>query len=204
MARILPLPTKPAEKLGFRRARRRKKPDPELLGQLNLFEPPGGKILPMPSRRSVFEQALSLDERGDRKARELYRRAIELETDAADAYCNLGILECRAGRTEKAFDCFTRALQIEPRHLEAHYNLANLYFDLENLVLAKEHYRFAAEIDPDFADVYFNLGLVLTFNQEFEAARDAFEEYKRRVSPAEGQKADEWLERLRQALAAQQ
>lgn len=80
----------------------------------------------------------------------------------ADAYCNLGIMETRAGRTARAFDCFTKSLAHDPRHFEAHYNLGNLYFEEDTLRLARLHYELAAEIDPNSPNLHFNLGLVLT------------------------------------------
>ena len=79
-----------------------------------------------------------LDEREDRRAADSYRRAIAEGDCPADAYCNLGIIESKAGRMAKAFDCFTKSLEHDPRHFESHYNLGNLYFEEDNLRLAQD------------------------------------------------------------------
>ncbi|NIR47883.1 tetratricopeptide repeat protein [candidate division KSB1 bacterium] len=202
MAKILHLPVKQPSKFGFKRASKRKK-DPEQLGQLNLFSSRKGRILHLPSRFTLFEEALLLDERDDPKAAELYREAIAADDCVADAYCNLGILESRAGSTDKAFDCFTKSLKQDPRHLEAHYNLGNLYFEMENLRLAQQHYEMAAEIDSSFPNIYFNLGLVQAIIEDFNAAVTALSKYKELVSTEEADKADELLNSLKRSLAVQ-
>src|SRR5262249_32721389 len=65
--------------------------DAGLRGQLNLFPQPG-QLIRLPVRLSPFESALLLHERGDSRAAESYRKAIQDEDYVADAYCNLGIL----------------------------------------------------------------------------------------------------------------
>ena len=207
MGKILHLPVQAPSKFGFERVKKRKKKDAEGHGQLNFFTTPStypARIVSMPSRISPFEEALLLDERGDRKAAESYLKAISEGDCTADAYCNLGILESKAGRTDKAFDCFTKSLKLDPRHLESHYNLANLYFDIGNLRLAREHYELAAEIDRDFQNLYFNLGLLLAINEDFKPAVEALDRYKELVPEEEGRKADELLSSLRRSLEAQQ
>ena len=167
---------------------------------MNLFSAPSGssaRIVSLPSKLSPFEEALLLDERGDDKTSEFYRTAISESDCVADAYCNLGILEFKAGKTDKAFDCFTKALKQDPRHFESHYNLANLYSDIENFRLARQHYEIAAEIEPDFPNIYFNLGVVLALNEDWKAAVKALDKYKQLVPENAGSKADELLTSLR-------
>src|SRR5512146_2715146 len=65
----------------------------ELNGQLNLFPEKGGQLIQLPVRLSPFEEALILHEQGDRRAVEMYTKAIRGGECIADAYCNLGILD---------------------------------------------------------------------------------------------------------------
>src|SRR6266478_1835467 len=168
MGQILTFPVQ-ASKFGFKRVKRRASaadnPD-----QLHLFSQPTAQILNFAAGLRPFEQALLFDERGDRKAAQLYRAAIEQEDCVADAYCNLGILESRQGNTTGAFDCFTTSLKHNPRHSEAHYNLGNLYFDVNDFRLAQIHYEMAAEVEPSFPNVYFNLALVQAINNDLAGA----------------------------------
>jgi tetratricopeptide (TPR) repeat protein len=199
MGQILKFPGQ-AAKFGYKRVRKRCSPeDPN---QLHLFPRATAQILHFTPDLGRFEQALLFDERGDAKAAELYKKAIEEEDCVADAYCNLGILESQKGNTAKAFDCFTTCLKHNPRHFEAHYNLGNLYFDMNDHRLSQVHYEMAAEIDPAFANVYFNLALVQAINNELTAAINSLTKYQELAPPDEGRNADELLRNLKQSLAA--
>lgn len=199
MGQILKFPVQ-ASKLGYRRVRKRARatdsPD-----QLDLFPTPAPQILDFAPELSWFEQALLLDERGDLRADEFYRMAIEKNDCVADAYCNLGIIESQKGSITRAFDCFTTSLKHDPRHSEAHYNLGNLYFDVNDCRLAQIHYEMAAQMDPSFANVYFNLALVQAINKDLGAAVSALSKYQALVSEDEARVADELLHQLKRSLA---
>jgi len=202
MAHILPFTPKPSAKIGFQKVRKKQTPGtPE--SQLPLFEG-AGRILHLPDTMSPFDKALLLDERGDERASKFYQEAIIKGESAADAYCNLGILESTAGRTAKAFDCFTRSLKEDPRHLESHYNLANLYFEAGDLNLAKTHFQISVEIEPDYPNAYFNLGLVHAVNNDYSAAAEAIRRYIELVQENEGDKAKSLLMVLEQTLKGRQ
>src|ERR1700690_1249108 len=178
MGKILQFSTKQQSKFGLERVRR----GTDNANQTNLSSAGSGQIRNIPSQLGSFAEALLLDERNDSRAEALYREAIAEDDHVSDAYCNLGIIESKAGRTAKAFDCFTKALKYDSRHFEAHYNLGNLYFEGDNLRLAKMHYELAAEIRSDFPSLHFNIGLVLALMGERKAAITAFDKY-RRLSP---------------------
>jgi len=178
MGKILQFSTKQQSKFGLERV----KHGTDNANQTSLFSSGSGPILTLPSHFGSFAEALLLDDRNDSRAEKLYREAVAESDHVSDAYCNLGIIESKAGRTAKAFDCFTKALEYDPRHFEAHYNLGNLYFEADNLRLAKMHYELAAEIRSDFPSLHFNIGLVLALMGERQAAINAFDKY-RMLSP---------------------
>jgi tetratricopeptide (TPR) repeat protein len=200
MGQILKFPVR-ASKFGYKRVpkRARKEENP---AQLQLFAQPTAQVLHLTTELSHFEHALMLDERGDLRAADIYQKAITEQDCVADAYCNLGILESKQGRIAKAFDCFTNSLKHNPRHFEAHYNLGNMYFEVNDFRLAQIHYELATEVDPTFPNVYFNLALVLSINNEFDAAISTLTRYQQMVSASEGRNADELLENLKKSLAA--
>ena len=202
MGKVLQFSAKPPAKFGFERVKKRRKTDRDVLGQLNLFAG-RAQILHMPRDITPFEEALLLDERGDKRAEESYRNAISEGDCVADAYCNLGILESKGGRTGKAFDCFTKSLQHGPRHFESHYNLGNLYFDSGDLRLARMHYEMASEVEPTFPNLYFNLALALALSEDFRAAVDALSRYKKLAPKHEGEKADDLLSSLKRSMPKQ-
>lgn len=186
MAKIIQFSPAPGpEKFGPQRARRKKDGPPTGIpgkSQLNLFG--GAKILRL-NQLSVFEEALMVDDQGDKKSARLhYLKAIQEGDSIADAYCNLGILESQDDNASKAIDYFTQSLKNDPRHYESHYNLANLYAEVGNYALAKIHYQIAIEIEPEFANSYFNLGLTLAMNKEFQEAVNVLKRY-RQMTPGE-------------------
>ena len=136
----------------------------ELHGQLNLFPEKGGQLIQLPVRLSPFEEALILHEQGDKRATEMYLKAIHGGECISDAYCNLGILDYEGNNIPKAFDNFTNALRYDPRHFESHFNLAHLYFEAGDFRLARLHYEFSAVIEPGNASAHFNLGLIHAIN----------------------------------------
>ena len=199
MGQIIKFPVR-AAKFGYKRVpKRARNEDP---AQLHLFTQATAQVLHLAPELGLFEYALMLDEQGDPRAVDVYLKAILEQDCAADAHCNLGIIESKQGKTAKAFDCFTSCLKLVPRHFEAHFNLGNLYFEKNDFRLAQLHYEIAAEVDPSFPNVYFNLGLVLSIINEFDAAITALTKYRTMVPANEWRNADELLENLKKSLAA--
>jgi tetratricopeptide (TPR) repeat protein len=195
--KVIPFPAKRPAKFGFERVKKLR----EIPAQLDLFPPGPGRVLRLPTHLSPFQEALLLDERDDRRAANAYRRAISEGDCPADAHCNLGIIESKAGRMGKAFGCFTKSLEHEPRHFESHFNLGNLYFEKDNLRLARMHYELATEINPASPNLYFNLGLVLALLDEKKAAVNAFLHYQRLAPGEERKNVDDLIAGLKGSLA---
>ena len=154
----------------------------ELRGQLNLFEDKQPGLLSLPVARTPFEEGLLLYDAGDVRAAQFFRKAIAEQDCPADAWCNLGILAFRDGKTDEAFDCLTKSLKEDPRHFESHYNLANLYLEIGDHRLAKEHYTIAAAIEPNFPNLYFNLGLTQTLRGELAEALASLRAYCKMIT----------------------
>ncbi len=206
MSKLLPFPAAKARrpsKFGYERVRKRDRRD---RSQLDLFAGGGGKLIEFPAAGGPgpFEEALALEDGGDEgAARRLYETAVAEGDSVPDAYCNLGVIESKAGGVEQAFGCFRNALKHDQQHWESHYNLANLYFDTEEYRPARVHYELAAEIEPEFRNIYFNLGLVLAIDEEFELAIDALSRYRKLAPDSEAGTAEDLLEHLRRSLEQQ-
>lgn len=176
MAKIIKFPVQAPQKLANRKIRRKRKPDLEDFGQLNLFDQ--GKVIDLPAEeRSFFEEALIRDERGDLTAEKYYSLAIDNEECVEDAYCNLAVLKSAQGDHISAVDLLTRCLQKSPRHFEAHYNLGNVYSDIGNFELAKAHYELATQIAPHYPNGHYNLGLVLISLKDYKRAIQSINKY---------------------------
>src|SRR5688572_15277995 len=198
MAKVVKFPVPTPEKFGPQRVQKKHSSGSEKHGQLNLFS--GGKVIRL-NRLSLFEEALLMDDQGDKNSAKLrYEKAIESHDSPADAYCNLGILEFQDRHYAKAIDCFTRCLKEEPRHFEAHYNLANLYAEIGNLHLAKVHYEISIEIESTFPNSYFNLGLTLAMNKEFKDAVKVLRMYEQLTPNENHRQLNDLIEKLLSAL----
>jgi tetratricopeptide (TPR) repeat protein len=197
MAKIIKFPIPTPEKFGPQRVRKRKDLRREPNGQLNLFT--GGKVVKL-NQLSIFEEALQLDEQGDKQRAKIgYLQAIEQEDSMADAYCNLAIIESVEGAHAKAIDSFTNCLKIDPRHFEAHYNLANLYGEIGNFPLAKAHYEISIQLEPGFPNSYFNLGLNFAMNKEFDKAIKTIKQFRKIAQPEDQLVADDLIQKLMSA-----
>lgn len=198
MAKVIKFPLQTPEKFGFKPVRRNKSTAPRKPGQLDLFT--RGKLVKL-NQLTTFEEALILDEQGDkRNAKILYTKAIAEDDAKADAYCNLGILESEEKNYSKAIDCFTLSLKEEPRHFESHYNLANLYAEIGNYQLAKVHYEISIQIAPEFPNSHFNLGLTLAMNKEIENAILSLMNYRRLAEPEERSQVDDLISTLTRTI----
>jgi len=177
MAKVVKLgvQTPRPEKKGNRRVKKRRKPDLEDFGQLNLFDQQ--KIVSFARDDSFFDQALRLDEKGDERAEKFYEKAIQNQERVEDAWCNLAVLKSARKDHAGAIDCLTKCLERNPRHFEAHYNLGNVYSEIGNMPLARVHYELATQLAPEYPNSFYNLGLVLISQKDYQNAISCINKY---------------------------
>ena len=60
------------------------------------------------------------------QAIQMYRRAIELQPNFPDAYCNLANALKEKGHVDQAEECYNQALTLQPNHSDSLNNLANI------------------------------------------------------------------------------
>ena len=104
-----------------------------------------------------FDLGCSLEGSSPRMARELYRRALEVEPDHVDARINLGRLQHEDGQLEEARRQYEQALESAPGHSTAAYNLGVVLEDLGEIDGAIQAYQLAIASDQEMADAYYNL-----------------------------------------------
>lgn len=109
-----------------------------------------------------FERGCELDADSAKwaVAIEAYEKAIELEQDYADAYCNLGAVRYNQGQRAAARRAFEACLEREADHVEANFNLANVLEEEGDDGGALAHYRRALASDPLYPDLHINLALL--------------------------------------------
>jgi tetratricopeptide (TPR) repeat protein len=120
-------------------------------------------IPPTDAAEIWFARASAWDGEPERwgAAVEAYERVVAIDPAYAAAWNNLGLLEHRMGRYERAQACYRAALDADDSCCQAAFNLGSLHEDLSDLGSAIGWYRRALEMEPDYADAHFNLAGVL-------------------------------------------
>ncbi|WP_269609223.1 tetratricopeptide repeat protein [Prochlorococcus marinus] len=91
----------------------------------------------------------------------LYRKAIEIKSDFAEAHSNLGGILKDLGKLQDAELSTRKAIEIKPDFADTYSNLGVILKDLGKLEEAELSTRRAIELKPDLANNHSNLGLIL-------------------------------------------
>lgn len=135
-----------------------------------------------PKKRNAYDLylegcRLDEDEATFAQAEELYRRAIALDPELANAVTNLGNVRFRRGYPQEAEELYKRALAIDADQPEAYYNLGFLYYERGDAKSAVPCFERAVETDPAFADAHFNLAMALEDVGQRASARKHWQVY---------------------------
>lgn len=111
---------------------------------------------------AFFERGCELDveARTWSEAAVAYEKAIELDPEYADAYCNLGAVRYNQGQRAAARRAFEACLARSADHVEANFNLANVLEEAGEDEQALVLYRRALAVDPAYPDLHINLALL--------------------------------------------
>ena len=99
---------------------------------------------------------------------DLITRAIEIDSNQAPFFLNLGSALQEQGRLEESIQAYHKAIEIQPNYAAAYYNLGNVLQEQGKLEESIQAYHKAIEIQPNYAEAYNNLGLALLLKGDFE------------------------------------
>ena len=159
------------------------------------LQPPAGA-----EAEQWFQRGLALEETGapPDQALQAYRKAVELNPNAAGALVNLGTIAFRAHRLREATSYYERAIEADPRYPLAHFNLGNVFDEMGQLESARVQYELALHLNPAYADAHFNLALVAERNSDHMRALKHWKAYlKLDPSGSWADQARKQLEQLR-------
>ena len=128
----------------------------------------------------VLNDATStLEEGDDRRAERLFRRALDLEPRAVEAYNNLGAIYARRKEHERAKEMFRAALEIDPMYPLPRCNLASYLVDEDELEAAMDMLRPLSKATrfrpPELAFYYLVQARIQAGEQELDSARRSLE-----------------------------
>ncbi len=125
----------------------------------------------MPSRAEILAQARGRQAVNDPAGAErLYRQALAIDADDAEALNALGGLLGPQGRLSEAVACIERALVIEPNLVEAHYNLASAALAQNNLTEAIARWQRVVQLQPGHVDAHHNLATAFLTTKDLDQA----------------------------------
>jgi len=122
--------------------------------------------------QTAFRQAQIAASKGNQQeAIELFRQAIAIDPEYADAYNDLGVLEAAQNQLREAAGQFQKAIGLEPDHRLAAANLSVVLAKMENFQEAGRVARKALELNPNDAQLHFILAssLLVTGGDTAEA-----------------------------------
>ena len=105
-----------------------------------------------------------------RGAERMFRKALEINPNYADAHNSLGLVLAAQGRGGEAISHFQKTLEIRPNDKFAHYNLGNMLTSRGQADEAIAHFQKALEINPDNAQAHYNIASLLTSRGQVDEA----------------------------------
>jgi len=132
-----------------------------------------------------FQRGLDLEEGGAplNEAIDAYKKAVELNPNAAGALVNLGTIYYHLRRFKDAEEHYRQAIAVDPHYPLAHFNLGNLCDECGWLDQARAHYTTALKLNPSYADAHYNMALLCERTGEYLAATRHWKQYLK-VDPA--------------------
>jgi protein O-mannosyl-transferase len=134
--------------------------------------------------KELYFNGLNLRLKGERESQAaLYQQAIglqqqvlQLDSTAAYAYNELGLLARRQGDFEGSIEYFQKVLAFSPTWVLAEANLCGSYIDLDQIQPAMQSCLRALQQDSTFALAHHNLGVALLEQSQRQEAIAAFQQ----------------------------
>ena len=143
-------------------------------------EEPGTATRSEERRAGVVGEADAAFDRGEyRRARSLYRRAVEIHPDNPHALRRLALLQTWEGELKRAAASYERALALEPDDVELALTLADILTRMGEPKRAIPLYEKLRAVDPTAPRILFGLGRALIQDGRLDDARALYQEMEK-------------------------
>ncbi|MBU0606132.1 MAG: tetratricopeptide repeat protein [Candidatus Omnitrophica bacterium] len=123
------------------------------------------KARPLNNRGKVYQDKGDIDQ-----ALSDYNKAIELNSEYADAYNNRGNAYTQKDNFDQALSDYNKAIELNPKYVDAYSNRGNAYTQKGNPDQGISDCNKAIEINPKYADAYSNRGIAYIKKSNFDQA----------------------------------
>ena len=126
-----------------------------------------------------FRDGLSFLSKDDcEKALPYFEKAVESDSNYAEAWTQTGFCKEKLGRHSEAIEASKKAVNLRPS-AESYFNIGLAHYYLKQYREAAENYRQSIRLDPyNAADAYYALGLVY---RDWGSADDEIQAYKQAI-----------------------
>jgi tetratricopeptide (TPR) repeat protein len=100
------------------------------------------------------------ESKDDKKAVELLKESIILESRNSEAYYRLGVIYTQNEKFPNAIECFEKAININPSFTNAYINLGGVYGKTKKYDKALESLKKAMQLEGDNPKIYYNTAMV--------------------------------------------
>lgn len=109
-----------------------------------------------------------------KKARDMFKRIIEIEPDNYRAYYNLGIANVNLSKIKEAKECYEEAIKIKPDYKYCLYNIGLIYESEGEFQEALNYYEKALEIDSKFPYAFNARNQILSNLEELKRSKEEY------------------------------
>ena len=107
------------------------------------------------------------------------QKGLDLHSDFAPGYNNLGNVYFRHGRIEEALAMYEAAIHYDSSYAIAHNNLGSVWLLKQRLDAAQNAFERALQLQPNYAEAQHGLALVYGQRGDRAKERQALERYER-------------------------
>lgn len=103
-------------------------------------------------------------------AKQYIQKALQFNSNNADAYLALGAIHQKQGHFDKAASCYRKVIEIHPECAEVYENLGDLCREIQYFDEAIDYYKKALHLNPNTPEIWCSLGDIYKARKQLDLA----------------------------------